>query len=120
MSVLTGSVAFANLDEHEMYQGQSTGKYSVVLTLDEANAAMLEGSGVKLRDYEGNKQRKFSSKFGIDVVDLDGEPCKERITRGSLVRVQYTLGQEHPVHGVSPYLDKIRVLELASSNDDDF
>jgi len=120
MSVLTGSVAFANLDEHEMYQGQSTGKFSVVLTLDAPNASLLTDAGVKLRDYEGSQQRKFASKFPIDIVDMDGEPCKERITRGSLVRVQYTLGQEHPVHGVSPYLDKIRVLELASSNDDDF
>jgi len=120
MSVLTGSVAFANLDEHEMYQGQSTGKYSIVLTLDEANAALLTDAGVKLRDYEGNSQRKFASKFHIDVVDIDGEPCKERITRGSLVRIQYTLGQEHPVHGITPYLDKIRVLELSNASDEDF
>jgi len=120
MSVLTGSVAFSNLDEHEMYQGQSTGKFSVVLTLDENNAALLSDAGVKLRDYEDNKQRKFASKFAVDVVDIEGEPCKERITRGSLVRIQYTLGQEHPVHGITPYLDKIRVLELATSNDDDF
>ena len=28
MAVLEGNVAFANLDEHEEYQGQSTGKYS--------------------------------------------------------------------------------------------
>jgi hypothetical protein len=120
MSVLTGSVAFANLDEHEMYQGQSTGKFSVVLTLDATNAALLTEAGVKLREYDGSQQRKFASKFAVDIVDLDGEPCKDRITRGSLVRVQYTLGQEHPVHGITPYLDKIRVLELANASDEDF
>jgi len=120
MSVLTGSVAFANLDAHEMYQGQSTGKYSIVLTLDAKNAEALESAGVKLREYEGSKQRKFASKFEVDIVDLDGEPCKARITRGSTVRLQYTLGQEHPVHGITPYLDKIRVLELASASDEDF
>jgi len=33
MSVVEGKLAFENLDTHEMYQGQSTGKYSVVISL---------------------------------------------------------------------------------------
>jgi hypothetical protein len=32
MSVITGKVAFANLTEHEVFNGQSTGKYSVVVS----------------------------------------------------------------------------------------
>ena len=120
MSVITGKVAFVNLTEHEMYQGQSTGKFSIVVTLDDTEAAKMEAQGVKLRDYEGSKQRKFASKYEVGVVDLDGEPVTERITRGSLVRVQYSVGQPHPVHGITPYLDKIRVLELASQSDEDF
>ena len=41
MAVLEGLLAFENLEEHEMYQGQSTGKFSVVLTLDDSTADEL-------------------------------------------------------------------------------
>ena len=116
MSVITGTVAFSNLKEHEMYNGKSTEKYSIVLTLDEAEAAKMEAQGVKLRTYEDTKQRKFSSKFEVGVYDTDGELFIGLVTRGSLVRVQYGLSpDEHPVHGVTPYLDKVRVLEVAES-----
>ena len=52
MAVLEGLVAFENLEEHEIYQGQSTGKYSLVLSLDEPTADTLAGSGVKLSSSE--------------------------------------------------------------------
>ena len=38
MSVVEGTIAFENLDTHEIYMGQSTGKYSVVLSLDDTTA----------------------------------------------------------------------------------
>ena len=121
MSVITGTVAFVNLSEHEVYNGTSTGKYSVVLTLDEENAGKLEAQGVKLRTYEGSKQRKFASKFDVPIYELNGDEFMGNVTRGSTVRVQYSLGQEHPVHGITPYLDKLRVVELAdSATDGDF
>ena len=105
MAVLEGLVAFENLDEHEMYQGQSTGKFSLVLSLDESTADTLAGSGVK--------QRKFSTKYDVPVMDAEGNPFKGRIGRGSKVRIMYAEGQPHPVHGVSTYLNKIKVLEVA-------
>jgi len=121
MSVITGKVAFVNLSEHEVYGGQSTGKYSVVLTLDDDNAGKMEAQGVKLRTYEGTKQRKFASKFDVPVYELNGDEFMGQVTRGSEVRIQYSLGQEHPVHGITPYLDKVRVVELAASaSDSDF
>ena len=49
MSVINGSAAFINLSEHELYQGQSTGKYSLTVTLDDASIAQLKEQGVKLR-----------------------------------------------------------------------
>jgi hypothetical protein len=61
MAVVEGTIAFENLETHEMYQGQSTGKYSVVISLDDNTADQLAGLGVKLREYEGTKQRKFST-----------------------------------------------------------
>ena len=113
MAVLEGLIAFENLDEHEIYQGQSTNKFSLVLTLDEPTADFLEGEGVKLREYEGAKQRKFSTKYDVSAVDVEGNAFKGRIGRGSKVRIMYTVGQPHPVHSTSTYLNKIKVLEVA-------
>jgi len=117
MAVLEGNVAFANLDEHEVYQGQSTGKFSLVVSLEGADADSLAERGVKLRDYEGTKQRKFASKFDVPMFDAEGMDWRGRLTRGSKVRIQYQEGDEHPVHGVSTYLQKVKVLELAETDD---
>ena len=57
MSVINGVVAFANLAEHEVYNGQSTGKYSLVLTLDDSEAEKLEKEGIKLKMYKNQAQR---------------------------------------------------------------
>ena len=117
MAVLEGSVAFANLDEHEEYQGQSTGKYSLVLSLEPADADKLANQRVKLREYEGTAQRKFSTKYEVPMYDADGNDFSGRLTRGSKVRVQYAEGKPHPVHGTSTYLSKVKVLELAEPSD---
>ena len=113
MAVIEGTVAFENLNEHEVYQGQSTGKYSLVISLDDETSNDLEAKGVKLREYEGVKQRKFSTKYDVPVMDAEGNPFKGRIGRGSKVRIMYAEGQPHPVHGTSTYLNKIKVLEVA-------
>jgi hypothetical protein len=63
MSVITGKVAFANLTEHEVFNGQSTGKYSVVVTLDDEAADKLAAEGVKLKTYKNQSQRKFATKY---------------------------------------------------------
>lgn len=117
MAVLQGTVAFANLDEFEVYNGQCTGKYSLVLTLDESDADALSKQGIKLRDYEGLKQRKFSTKYEVDIIDKDDEPFRGRLTRGSKVKILWSDGKPHPVHGTPTYLNKIRVLELADNTE---
>ena len=83
LATLEGTVAFANLTEHEVYNNQSTGKFSLVVSLDEATADELDAKGVKLREYEGVKQRKFSSKFDVPVLNPDGSAFNGRVTRGS-------------------------------------
>ena len=98
MSVVEGKLAFENLDTHEMYQGQSTGKYSVVISLSDSVADDLAAKGVKMREYEGTKQRKFSTKYDVPVVDKDGQPFMGRIGRGSTVRRLFTL-RERRRHG---------------------
>jgi len=113
MSVITGKVAFANLSEHEIFNGQSTGKYSVVVTVDDDTAQKLEAEGVKLKTYQDQTQRKFATKFDdFPVIDNDGEPVQKGTVRyGDTVRIKYALGQPHPVHGTAPYLQAIRVVE---------
>ena len=58
MAVLEGNVAFANLDEHEEYQGQSTGKYSLVLSLEPEDADNLL---IKVSSYESTKAQHSAS-----------------------------------------------------------
>ena len=113
MLTIEGTIAFAELETTEVYNGQDTGKYSVVLSLDDSDAAQLADMGVKLREYEGVKQRKFSSKFDVPVYDAEGVEFDGRVTRGSKVRIQYKEGNAHPVHGTGTYLEKLKVLELA-------
>lgn len=117
MAVVEGTIAFENLDTHEMYQGQSTGKYSVVISVDDATAEKLESAGIKLREYEGTKQRKFSTKYDVPVLGADGQPFQGRVTRGSKVRLLWAEGNPHPVHGTSTYLNKVKVLEVAEADD---
>jgi hypothetical protein len=117
MAVLQGTVAFENLNEYEVFNGQSTGKYSLVLTLDDPEANDLAKQGVKLREYEGVKQRKFSTKYPVEVIDTEDEPFRGRLTRGSKVKVLWAAGKPHPVHGTPTYLNKVRVVELATNTE---
>lgn len=113
MSVINGTVAFANLTEHEVFNGQSTGKYSVVISLDDDEAKKLEAEGVKIRTYKDQPQRKFTTKFeDFTIIDNEGEPVSKSSVRwGDKVRIKYNLGAPHPVHGCTPYMQAIRVVE---------
>ena len=113
MAVLTGKAAFVNLTETEQYQGQDTGRYTLTVTLDNDSARMLSAQGVKLRDYEGTAQRKFSSKYPVKVIDAEDNPFIGPVTRGSTIRLSYKTGPAHPVHGTPTYLNAVRVVELA-------
>jgi hypothetical protein len=113
MAVLTGKAAFVNLTETEQYQGQDTGRYTLTVTLDDDAAQMLSQQGVKLRDYEGTAQRKFSSKYPVKIIDAEDNPFIGPVTRGSTIRLSYKTGPAHPVHGTPTYLNAVRVIELA-------
>ena len=113
MAVLTGKAAFINLTETEQYQGQDTGRYTLTVTLDDDAAQMLSSQGVKLRDYEGTAQRKFSSKYPVKIIDAEDNPFIGPVTRGSTIRLSYKTGPAHPIHGTPTYLNAVRVLELA-------
>ena len=116
--ITSGVVAFCNLDEHEVYQGQSTGRYSVVINMEPAESAKLEDMGVKLREYEGKAQRKFASKFKVDILDMDNNPVQGEVPYGSKVRLLWVPSKDaHPQHGVGTYLNKVRVVEFAEVGD---
>ena len=118
MPLLEGTVAFQNLQQTEVYQGQDTGRYTLTLSLEEDMAEKLSSEGVKVKDYEGTSQRKFASKFPVRIVNNEDEPFMGNIPKGSKVRVQYKLGDSHPVHATPTYLNAIRVLELGEESGD--
>ena len=115
---VNGTVAFSNLVTQDEWQGQPTG-YSITLVLDPESAAALESQGVKIKDYEGKAQRKFKSKFEVNQYNEDNTVVAEEdrieVPYGSKVRVLFSLGPKHPQHGVSPYLNGVKVLELADN-----
>lgn len=114
--VCKGIVAFCDLTEHEVYQGQSTGRYSIVLNIPDSEADKLMDFGVKVRNYEGTAQRKFATKFPVLVKDLDDKPVRGELPYGSEVRVLWVPSEEpHPQHGVGTYVEQVRVVTLADS-----
>ena len=118
-ATIEGTVNFSNLTAHDVYNGQDTGAYSMTITLDEDDAASLEAQGVKIKDYQGAKQRKFKSKFEIKRFDAEGNRYNGEVPYNSKVRLKYVLGQPHPVHGVSTYLEAVKVLEEAEMTEGD-
>jgi len=107
-TTVEGVVNFSNLTQHDVFNGQDTGAYSMTITLSEDDAATLAASGVKIKDYQGNKQRKFKSRYEIKRFDADGNPYDGEVPYNSRVRLKYKLGQPHPVHGVATYLEAVK------------
>ena len=117
MAIVEGKVAFSNLTKHEKYNGESTGKFSIVLTLDDEAGEKLESQKVKLKSYQDSLQKKFYSQYPVKVVDKDDSVYPEEIPKNSRVRVAYKLGPENPAHGCPTYLNAVRVLEGSSGGD---
>jgi hypothetical protein len=111
MEFVSGEVAFSNLTEHEKFQGESTGKYSVVITVDDDAAKKLEGQGIKLKNHEGKHQRAFKTKYEFQYVDTEKAPQEGELGRGSKVKVAYKLGEPYGEYGVTTFLQGIQVIE---------
>ena len=115
-TTVEGVVNFSNVTEHDVYNGQSTGAYSMTITMSEDDAAELAANGVKIKDYEGNKQRKFKSKYNIGMYDAEGNGYNGEVPYNSRVRLKYKTGPAHPVHGTPVYLEAVKVLEEAEGS----
>jgi len=113
MNVIEGIVNFSNVTQHDVFNGQDTGAYSMTITMSEDDATTLAAQGVKIKDYQGNKQRKFKSKYDIKLFDAEGNPYNGEVPYNSKVRLKFKLGNAHPVHGVATYLEAVKVLEEA-------
>lgn len=118
-TTIEGVVNFSNVTQHDVYNGQDTGAYSMTITLSEDDATELAAQGVKIKDYQGAKQRKFKSKFEIKRFDAEGNRYDGEVPYNSKVRLKYVLGQPHPVHGVATYLEAVKVLEEAEMTEGD-
>jgi hypothetical protein len=112
-NVIEGVVNFSNVTKHDVFNGQDTGAYSLTITMSEDDATTLAAQGVKIKDYQGNKQRKFKSKYDIRLFDADGNNYEGEVPYNSKVRLKFKLGNAHPVHGVATYLEAVKVLEEA-------
>lgn len=117
-NTIEGIVNFSNITAHDVYNGQSTGKFSMTITMSEEDAATLAASGVKIKEYNGAKQRKFSTQYDVGNFEADGSRRMGEVPYNSRVRVQYDLGKPHPVHGVATYLKAVKVLEEAEMTAD--
>lgn len=117
MNTIEGIVAFSHVTEHEEYNGKTTEKYSLTVTLDDEVADELASKGVKIKQYQPEdkvfKQRKFTTRFDLRVIDADDKPYSGEIPRNSRVRLLYNLGNQGGEHGVPVYMNAIRVLEEA-------
>ena len=116
---IEGIVNFSNVTQHDIFNGQSTGAYSMTITVSEPDASSLASRGVKIKDYQGNKQRKFKSKFDVKRFDAEGNRYNGEVPYNSKVRLRFVLGDAHPVHGVATYLDAVKVLEEAEMTEGD-
>ena len=116
--VIEGTVNFSNVTQHDVYNGQSTGAYSLTITMSEEDATALSADGVKIKDYDGAKQRKFKSKYDIVRVDADGNRFEGEIPYNSKVRLKFKSGPAHPVHGTPTYLEAVKVLELPEMSEE--
>ena len=110
---IEGTVNFSNVTKTDVYNGQDTGTFSMTITMSEEDAATLAAEGVKIKEYEGAKQRKFKSKYTIGMYDAEGNRYNGEVPYNSRVRLKYKTGPSHPVHGTPTYLEAVRVLEEA-------
>jgi hypothetical protein len=117
--VIEGIVNFSNVTQHDVYNGQDTGTFSMTITMSEDDAAGLASQGVKIKDYEGNKQRKFKSKFDVSLYTAEGDKYTGEVPFNSRVRLKFKTGPAHPVHGTPTYLEAVKVLEEAEIQEAD-
>lgn len=76
MPVIEGKANFVHVKQTEEFQGKDTGRFSVLMTLSDADAQTFENMGVRLKPFgeppEQTMQRKFNSNFPVKLITNDG------------------------------------------------
>lgn len=132
------SVRFPNLQEHEVFSGVTTGKYSITLmfkpedkkTLEDAITKAGGGKGkTPLKEIPADAQYdagmvclKAKSQYQVKAVDASGSLMPlESVSQGSDVRVKLTFAPyTQSGGGVTCYLGNIQLLSSGGSGDMDF
>lgn len=118
--VTKGEAKYVYLDSTEKFNGDDTGKYTLTVSLSDAEAKKLMDAGVKVRTIkdadtgEDIKIRKFSTQYKLDdnlIQTMSGEVVGTDFGAGTEVEVLWKAGKEHPMHGVATYLTAIKVAD---------
>ena len=116
MPIVLGKTKFKTaLTQHDVYQGQSTGKYAVQLELDDSAAKELSSMGVKIKEYEGTPIRKFTSRYEVPVYINANEQWDKELPNGTQVKLEYVT-KKHPTAGEVPYMKRILILEMGKDD----
>jgi len=118
--VTKGEAKYVYLDSTEKFNGDDTGKYTLTVSLSDAEAKKLIDAGVKVRTIkdadtgEDIKIRKFSTQYKLDdnlIQTMSGDVVGTDFGAGTEVEVLWKAGKEHPMHGVATYLTAIKVAD---------
>lgn len=111
-----GTVAFYHLIERDSYKGREKATYDLTVNIDEETAQKMKDMGVHVKYYEGNPQRKFTTKFKVPVLDGTQDPNSKKqwegeVPWGSKVKVLWeTTGIPNEEYGIPTYVKAVRVL----------
>lgn len=114
--LVEGTTIFkSHMTKHELYEGQSTGKFALQIKLDGKVAAQLAKDGVKIKEYEGEPIRKFTSRYDVPVYINANEMWDKEIPSGSEVKIEY-ITKKHPTAGEVPYMKRVLIKEMGKGD----
>jgi len=108
-------VAFCHLITPKKFDEHSQAKFEITVTMPDDKAKELEALGIKVKTYEGQRQRTFRSKYDVRFVDKEKVKQTEELPRGSVVDVAFELGEPYGEFGNSTFLKGVQVIKKAES-----
>ena len=111
-------VAFCHLITPKKFDENSEAKFEITVTMSEEKAKTLEDLGIKVKTYQGKRQRTFRSIYDVKFVDQEKVKQTEELPRDSVVNIAYQVGEPYGQYGNSTFLKGVQVLERAESKSD--
>jgi hypothetical protein len=72
---IEGVVAFSHVTEHDVYNGQSTGKFSMTITMPEDAAQSLSSKGVKIKEYDNDGEMLRTTLTAVKYPEVQRYGC---------------------------------------------